>query len=430
MIDAVLNVSIVDGPALVALYTLSAIVLVVLVLGLARRAHRRTTLSALGVAVAAGILGLVVCWLLGDVWDVFGISLSLATRLWVAAGFAGIGLAVMAMVTGRWRLRIVAIVAIPLFLISAAAGVNVDFGQFPTVRSALGLPAYQSLESALADSGSGFTITQATDASKGVVGTVTIPATTSGFKARDALVYLPPAARVPNPVRLPVVMMMSGQPGSPADIFTAGHLETILDSFAAAHSGQAPIVVVPDQLGAPDNNPMCVDSPLGNSASYLTVDVPTWIRANLPVATDPVDWTIAGFSQGGTCSIQLGAAHPELFGNILDISGELVPQNGSTEQSIAAGFGGDAAAYAAAAPAAILAAHAPYANLLAIFAVGADDSRFLPYTHELADSARAAGATTQVFVSPGTAHDWHTVQYAWTQALPVIAARGGVGETK
>ena len=207
-------------------------------------------------------------------------------------------------------------------------------------------------------------------------------------------------------------------------------LETILDSFAAAHSGQAPIVVVPDQLGAPTKNPMCVDSPLGHSATYLTVDVPAWIRANLPVGANPVDWTIAGFSQGGTCSIQLGAAHPELFGNILDISGELVPQNGSTQQSITAGFGGDAAAYAAAAPTAILAARAPYADLLALFAVGADDSRYLPWTQELAAAARSAGATTQVFVSPGTAHDWHTVQYACTQALPLIAARGGVGEAK
>ncbi|MFT2816507.1 alpha/beta hydrolase [Leifsonia sp. A12D58] len=429
MVDSLLSVSIVDGPVLAVLYGMAGFVILWLFVGLAR-GHSRMVLMAALVTVLSGALGYVLCSLASDVWDLFGVSLSVATRLWAAAGFAGIGLAVFVLVIGHWRMRILAVVAIPLVLITAAAGVNVDFGQFPTLRTALGLPEYQSLESVLAGSGTGFGITQTTDVTKGVVGTVTIPATVSGFKARDALVYLPPVARLPNPVRLPVVMMMSGQPGSPADVFTAGHLETILDSFAAAHSGQAPIVVVPDQLGTPGNNPMCVDSPLGNSATYLTVDVPNWIRANLPVGADPVDWTIAGFSQGGTCSIQLGAAHPELFGNILDISGELVPQNGDTEQTIAAGFGGDAAAYAAAAPTVILAAHAPYSNLLALFAVGADDSRYVPWTREVAAAARAAGATTDVFESPGTAHDWHTVQYAWTKALPLIAARGGVGEAK
>ena len=53
---------------------------------------------------------------------------------------------------------------------------------------------------------------------------------------------------------------------------------------------------------------MCVDGPLGYSATYLTVDVP---------GVDPIAhlhgqaarraWAIGGFSQGGTCSLQLAA---------------------------------------------------------------------------------------------------------------------------
>ncbi|WP_162942567.1 alpha/beta hydrolase [Cryobacterium soli] len=408
-----LNTSIVGGPLLFALYGVTAVSLIVLA---ARRLPTPSTLIGLGLVVGGAAAGWTLSWLVSDVWDLFGVSLSTTTRLWAAGFFGALALIVFALVTARrWR-RMVAVVAIPLLLLSAAAGVNADFGQFTTVRTALGLPTYDSL--AVATSGS----TPAT----GVVGTVTIPATTSGFAARSALVYLPPAARRTNPPALPVVEMLSGQPGSPADVFTAGHLATILDGYAAAHGGVAPIVVVPDQLGAPEQNPMCVDSTLGNSASYLTKDVPDWIRAHLHVAAGPAGWAIAGFSQGGTCSIQLGAAHPELYGTILDISGELAPQKGSVAQTIAAGFAGDATAYAAAAPVSVLAAHAPYENLTVIVAVGGDDTRYLPWSQSVKDAADQAGAHTHFIVSPGTAHDWHTVQYAWTQALPVLAESTGL----
>ena len=46
-------------------------------------------------------------------------------------------------------------------------------------------------------------------------GPVIIPATVSGFRARDAHLYLPPAVLVPNPPELPVLVMMMGLPGGP-----------------------------------------------------------------------------------------------------------------------------------------------------------------------------------------------------------------------
>jgi S-formylglutathione hydrolase FrmB len=151
------------------------------------------------------------------------------------------------------------------------------------------------------------------------------------------------------------------------------------------------------------------------------------VRAIFRVAQGPGGWAIAGFSQGGTCAIQLGAAHPSLYGTLFDISGELTPKAGTAEQSAQAAFGGNAAAYAAAAPAAILAAHAPYRSLTAIFAVGENDARYLAWTHTLADAAAAAGVRTVAFVSPGTGHDWHTVRYAWTAALPALTQALGLG---
>ena len=421
---ALLDTSIVAGPVVVVLYVLAGLAIVLV---LARR-YSGTALFRAAASLAAGaLLGWVIAWLTSDVWDLFGVSLSMVTRGWVVVVFAGIGLAINTVIgtgtgTGNgWR-RGVAIAAIPLCLLAAAAGINADFGQYTTVRAALGLPLYGALDGTAVP-------TSVVGETAGSIGTVTIPATVSGFDARPAIVYLPAAARTAHPPVLPVVVMLSGQPGTPADVFTAGKLDAILDAYAATHSGQTPIVVVPDQLGAADRNPMCVDSALGNSATYLTVDVPAWIRSTFSVAESPAGWAIAGFSQGGTCSIQLGAAHPELFGTILDISGELVPRNGDAAHTIQTGFAGNAAAYAAAAPAAILAAHAPYSNLKIIFAVGAGDARFLAWANTLDAAATAAGADTQLIVSPGTAHDWHTVQFAWTTALPLLAARTGLAVT-
>jgi S-formylglutathione hydrolase FrmB len=409
-----LDTSLVGGPFLVGLYVLTGAVVVVLVF---RRLSIRRALVSLAGTAAAALFGWVLVWLVSDVWDVFGVSMSTPIRVWVAAFFAALVLAITNLSGSTWWRRTVAVVAIPLILLSTAAGINAEFGEFPTLRMALGIPLYGSIDLAQ---------TAPAGSTSGVVGTVTIPASSSGFKARPAFVYLPAAALVDRPPILPVVEMLSGQPGSPSDVFTSGRLAKILDAYAAAHHGLAPIIVVPDQLGAPGKNPMCVDSPLGNAATYLTVDVPAWIRSHLTVASAPAGWAIAGFSEGGTCSIQLGAAHPELYGTIFDISGELKPKSGSPAHTIQTGFGGSAEAYAAAAPTAVLAAHAPYSALHIIFAVGADDARYLAWTHIIEAAARRAGATTDIIVSPGTAHDWHTVIYAWTHALPIIAASTGL----
>lgn len=419
--NALLDLSLIGGPFLSALYTLAGLAVAGLLL---RRQAVRNTFRTVAIAVAGSLVGWVVVWLVSDVWDIFGVSMSTTTRLWTGGAFGAVALAVANLIGTRSRRRVLAIIAIPLCVFAAAAGINAEFGQFTTVRAALGIPLYGALQDALSSPAS------SVDDTRGVVGTVRIPSTVSGFPARDAMVYLPAAARAAAPPELPVIEMLSGQPGSPADMFTAGRLAAILDDFAATHHGLAPIVVVPDQLGAPGKNPMCVDSKLGNSASYLTVDVPAWIHAHYRVAAAPDGWAIAGFSQGGTCSIQLGAEHPDLFGTILDISGELVPKSGSTAQTIQAGFAGSAAAYAAAAPSAVLAAHAPYRSLRIVFAVGGDDTRYMTWTNTLREAADRAGVSTDLVVSPGTAHDWHTVVYALKRALPVIAARMGLAVSR
>ena len=125
-------------------------------------------------------------------------------------------------------------------------------------------------------------------------------------------------------------------------------MQAHLDALAAKHQGIAPIVVVPDQLGAYNANPMCVNSKLGNVATYVTDDVRDWIIQNLPVSTNRRSWTAAGFSEGGTCAVQFATEYPAIFGSAIAVSPELGPRNGSVAHTIEVGFHGSRKDYEAA----------------------------------------------------------------------------------
>jgi len=60
---------------------------------------------------------------------------------------------------------------------------------------------------------------------------------------------------------------------------------------------------------------------LGNVETYFAVDVPNWIRSHLQVADEQRLWAIGGFSQGGTCALQLAVRTPDVYPNFVDISG-------------------------------------------------------------------------------------------------------------
>ena len=439
------SIRVIGGPIPIVISVLSLLAAVGLLARRIPRGRPRTRwLATVLIALVIGAaIGLLACWIVGDLMDAFDVELSPSSRAWVATGFAGIALAAVNLHRVRARRRVAAVASIVLFALLGALGVNADFGQYTTVGSMFGARAFEPLTAdylalQLSRAGTAPAVEQqlwktwtapADMPSTGVVGSVTIPGTVSHFAARDALIYLPPAALVANPPALPVLIMLSGQPGSPDHVFLAGHLNRLMDAMAAAHHGLAPIVVVPDQLSAPSINPMCVDSAIGNSATYLTVDVPRWIRTNLDVQSAATAWGVGGFSQGGTCAIQLGAAHPELFGSIMDVSGELEPKVGTPAQTIARGFAGDAAAYEAAKPLAILARESHYPDTVGIFAAGSLDTKYTHWIATISAAARMAGMRTIVLNSPGTAHDWATVRFAFTHGFPAVYYQMGLSRS-
>lgn len=392
-------------------------------------------LFRLGAIVVGGLVGLGLVWWFGDVQDAFGVAFTPITRMWVAFAVGAVALFVVVAVQGGWGRRVVALAAAAAVVLAAGLGVNVDFGFYKDVQQALVTNPYPTKDLPVVAHGSSTEPVVTPDGwhapagmpAKGETISVRIPATVSHFRARKAVVWLPPAARTAHPPLLPVLVALSGQPGEPSDLFQTGDMATYLDHYAAAHDGLAPIVVAPDQLGAPNRNPMCVDSRrLGRSETYVMTDTVDWIRKHLPVTSAPSGWGIVGFSEGATCAMQFSSEFPDVFGTTLAISSEAAPLTGSVQHSIQVAFDGSAAKYAAAAPAALMEAHGRYVDHLTVFGVGQDDAPYRRSTAMLQAVSEREDIATQLIVSPGSAHDWNTVRYVLAHGLPPVIAHLGL----
>ena len=317
------NISLVDGWFPATLFSITA-VLAAILLGIAiwemvggscgggKRAIA-VVACPMVIAVIAGIVGLVIAWLLSDVFVVFGVVLGPRVIAWAGCGCAIVGFAVSHAMLHRGVLRAVAVMLVVCAVFSTATGIDQAYGEYATIGSLFGQDAYREADlTGMAKRSDLISVTQwrqeAADGSisdipaHGEVSKVNIPAAASHFEARKALVYLPPAALVTakHKPALPVILMMSGQPGSPGRVFAAGGIQTMMDDYAQHHDGLAPIVIAADQLGDDSHNTLCVDSPVyGKALTYLTKDVVDWVKTNLPAARQAQDWAIAGFSQGG-----------------------------------------------------------------------------------------------------------------------------------
>lgn len=280
-------------------------------------------------------------------------------------------------------------------LLAATVLTNLTVTRYPTVAVALGhRPAVTEGTGRLVD--------------------VDVPGTVSHFAARPATVYVP-ASYDAGASDLPVLVLLTGQPGHVVDWIEGGRLAQTMDAFAARHGGAAPIVVVADGLGDTEANPMCMDSDLGNAATYLSVDVPHWIRSNFRVSSDPRAWAVGGYSYGGTCALQLAVTAPSVYPTFLDISGEDEQRRGTRSESVAAAYGTDTLANEArferTTPLNIL-SRTSFPDSAGAFVVGTDDEEFRPQTERTYRAAESAGLDVHYSELPGG----HSMQ-VWAPAL-------------
>jgi S-formylglutathione hydrolase FrmB len=387
-------------------------------------------------AVAAGAATAGLVYLVENVWRPFPDALPAPVIL--AAGGALLALTLAALrwsfTHGWWRL------AIPLCtvfaVVAAASLVNVYFGEYPTVDSLLPGPLANQVQldqlvppSAVVVAPPGKSLGSVWQRpaglpTHGATATVRIPPLKSGFQARPAMVYLPPAYLSSPRATLPVLVLMSGSPGSPHDWFGGGLLAQRMDRFAAAHNGLAPVVVVPDILGSALANPLCMDSKLGKAATYVDVDVPAWITTNLQVDTDTSRWAIAGLSSGGTCALQAAIRSPKTYPTFVDISGQDEPTLGGRARTVDATFGGDAAAFEATLPLHQLVGKS-LPGSSGMLTVGDRDKMYGPQQRHVEKALKQAGVPVKFVLIRG-AHTWAVFGAALEKSLPWLATRSGL----
>lgn len=433
MLHWLLTLDILDGPVPWIVWGVSA----ALALALLIRAPRRKWLLRLAIGVLlGGAIGYGTAVLM-DVWNVFGLPLPGAVRWWTAGGFAALGLAIVSLWDSRWWRKVVAVLLVVGALLSTTVGINGAFGITRTTAEMLGLSTLEQVgtlpgpvapddpraQTPVAANWKAPAGMPRTTIARTLGGDAKIPST-AGFKPRDASIYLPPAAQVDDPPALPVVVQMMGLPGGP----TSTVIQDTLDAFAAKHDGLAPIVVIVDQLGATSQNPGCADTKAyGGVSTYINVDVPEYIRTHLRVLQDPKYWTISGYSNGGACSFLYGAEHPEIWGSIIDTSGEEWPGYGDPKGVLAGAFAGDQAAFEANKPEAALLRHpGAYTDRVAVFTAGAQDSKYGPGAEKAAQAATAAGFEVTYEKIAGAGHTGPALSEGLSIAFKRLYPRWGL----
>jgi S-formylglutathione hydrolase FrmB len=425
--------------------TVQAVAAVVLVVAIGWRS-RRWRLVWLPVAIVVGLI--LAAWTHWYV-DSQGMAGDPApSSLWVWVGLTGLALAV-AVLGWRgsgWRRRAVSLVAVPLCLLSAGVALNLWVGYFQTVQAAWSeltagpLPDETDLPTVMAMRGKGVP-------AHGALVPVTIPDNASQFKHRTELVYLPPVWFANPAPKLPVVMMIAGEFNTPSDWPRTGNAIATIDNFAAAHGGNAPVFVFVDVGGSFNNDTECVNGPRGNVADHLTKDVPPYITSTFGV--NSANWGVLGWSMGGTCAVDLTVMHPELFSTFVDIAGDMGPNAGTKEQTIARVYGGDADKWPVYDPTTVINKHGPYKGVSGWFAISSDapqqrkggfgnpsgtglggqDAAGMPTdqtdaANSLCTLGRANGITCAVVAQPGR-HDWPLAADVFTASLPWLAGQIG-----
>ncbi len=410
-------------------YTVQALAVAVLVFAVGWR-NRRWRTVWLPAAVALGVaLTAAARWVVASQgWSDEPAPTPLL--VWTAVTSAAAVLLIVGWRATRWWRRGLAVVSVPLCVLATGLALNAWVGYFPNLDT-----AWEQVNSAPVPNQTRPETVAAMQKArqiphKGSVVQVETGSAASGFKHRDEYVYLPPAWFASNPApRLPLLMMIGGEFNTPADWLRAGNAIKTVDDFAAAHQGNAPVLVFVDPGGAFNNDTECVNGPRGNSADHLIKDVLPFMTATYGVSSDRRNRGIVGWSMGGTCAVDLTVMHPDLFSAFQDIAGDIAPNAGDRPQTIARLFGGSTAKYADWDPMTVM-SRTSYNDIAAWYDINGPELSRGPLpaqtvaAHSLCGLGSARGIRCAVVERPGK-HDWPYAAQAFTAALPWLAGQVG-----
>ncbi|MEE9096880.1 alpha/beta hydrolase [Pseudarthrobacter phenanthrenivorans] len=439
--DWLLDIRLTDGPLYAAVLVLGvggAAYLLVPPMRASEGALLRIRAWAIRVFIAvaaAFVLVATVHWVMINVLAVFPADIPDPVLLWFVPAVAAVILGILRVPRSSWIHYGAGFLAVILVILLSTIQINAYFGLNRTVSDLLGtalarIPALEQQLMRRPGQPDGVPLqgwkAQGELPAGGALRKTAIPGTASGMNVRDAYIYLPPAYFAANRPALPVLVLVAGQPGGPADWLTGGALRGHMDSFAATHGGVSPVVVIPDPNGSQSANTMCMDSRIAKADTYLSQDVPHWISSTLAVDTNHSHWAIGGFSFGGTCAVQMGTRHPHIYADVLAFSSEAEPAIAKERQkTIDAAFPGHPDEFIKQTPLEIM-KHQRFESHGMYLTAGQNDPEFVANLRTLAAAAQDAGFTVQAHVVEHTGHSWDTSSKRFTDALQFLGTQWGL----
>jgi enterochelin esterase-like enzyme len=135
-------------------------------------------------------------------------------------------------------------------------------------------------------------------------------------------VYLPRGYHEHGRTRYPVIEAAHGFPGSPHTWLRRLNAQGWLDREIAAGRMAPTVVVFPYQTPKQLVDTECTNLAHGPRAeTFLTVDVPAYVKAHFRVRTDRAGWGLIGYSAGGYCAVNLAMRHPGEYTAAASLSG-------------------------------------------------------------------------------------------------------------
>jgi enterochelin esterase-like enzyme len=147
---------------------------------------------------------------------------------------------------------------------------------------------------------------------------------------RSVYVYLPPQYFQPayRSYRFPAIELLHGFPGTPLDWITVVNVTSTMEQLISSGQAKPAVLVMPDANGGRGISLQCLNQYKGpQDATYLGVDLPTYISQRLRVQPPGEAWGIAGYSEGGFCAANLALKYGSRFGFSGVLSGYFVPSD-------------------------------------------------------------------------------------------------------
>jgi enterochelin esterase-like enzyme len=157
----------------------------------------------------------------------------------------------------------------------------------------------------------------------GALRTITVRSPAIGGLRQKVLVYLPPGYAAHPARRYPVLYLLHGVPGQPAQFFDADRLGVLLDELVARHRIRPMILVAPDGSTGVWTDKEWVNGvgPHQGWETYFARDVVHAIDARYRTIATGAGRAVAGLSEGAYAALNIGLHHPREFRVIESWSG-------------------------------------------------------------------------------------------------------------